>query len=129
MRSAGRSPGTADPSKKIGVREPASAVTAARMPAKKNNAFRQDAPDAADPSKSRPRGTSCRKACGEYHTGEALATPGKKKSNFARPRLSNFAHSKSLTLRVGQQLMITPLQKGAHFGKILTQFFEQEKKK
>ena len=102
MRSAGRSPGTADPSKKIGVREPASAVTAVRMPAKKNNAFRQDAPDAADPSKSRPRGTSCRKAHGEYHTGEALATPGKKKSNFARSKLSNFAHSKSLTLRVGQ---------------------------
>ena len=31
----------------------------------KNNVFQRDAPDAADPSKNRPRGTSCRKACGE----------------------------------------------------------------
>ncbi len=72
--------------------------------------------DAADPSKSRPRGTSCRKACGEYHTGEALATPGKKKSNFARPRLSNFAHSKSLTLRVGQHLRFGGLRKRRGYG-------------
>ena len=82
------------------MRESADTVTAARMPVK-NNAFRQDAPYAADPSKSRPRETSCQKAYGEYHNGEALATPGKKKSNFARPKLSNFAHSKNLTLRVG----------------------------
>ena len=34
--------------------------------------------------------------------GEALGPPGKKMSNFARPKLSNFAHSKSLTLRVDQ---------------------------
>ena len=52
-------------------------------------------------------GTPCQKAHGEYHNGEALATPGKKKSNFAHPKLSNFAHSKSLTLRVGQQEMGT----------------------
>ena len=55
-------------------------------------------------------GTPCQKAHGEYHNGEALATPGKKKSNFARPRLSNFAHSKSLTLRVGQHSENTPLR-------------------
>ena len=86
----------------------------------RNNAFRQDAPDAADPSKSRPRGTSCRKAHGEYHNGEALATPGKKKSNFARPRQSNFAHSKSLTLRVGQHEKFSTLCRWRGFGRIIT---------
>ena len=45
-----------------------------------------------------------------------MATPGKKKSNFARPRLSNFAHSKSLTLRVGQQNRETALPRSAFFG-------------
>jgi hypothetical protein len=67
-------------------------------------------------------GTPCQKAHGEYHNGEALATPGKKKSNFAHPKLSNFAHSKSLTLRVGQQRTIDGLKSRPKKGKILIHF-------
>ena len=47
---------------------------------KKANASRQDAPSAADPSKIRPRGTSCRKACTEYHICAARATPSRQMS-------------------------------------------------
>ena len=69
-------------------------------------------------------GTPCQKAHGEYHNGEALATPGKKKSNFAHPKLSNFAHSKSLTLRVGQQTANSPLRTRREFAILCAAFTE-----